>query len=439
VEMTARTQHSVERHFPRFSARRARELAAIAATTAIVAGCSSDGGSHDETPSPTPLPVSSVLRDQRDVAISGISRALDAAFVDGDNAFDKGMRDGDGLGPLYTRISCSACHDTGMRGPGLVQKMSVVEADGVTPSADQSLLPWGHTVHPLVAAGEKDAILPPMDKSVLVTTRVGPPIIGRGYMEAIDDAEIERVESEQASRSDSIHGHINHVVYASEMSADETFHTHVKGDTVIGRFGLKARVGTLDDFVADAFQGDMGITSPLRPSEIPNPDGLLDDDKPGLDVELESIQQRAIYLRLLAIPDRNAVKGGSELFEQTLCSICHVPSMHTRADYPIPALADIDAPVYSDLLIHHLGPGLADGLPADPSVDYEASSFEWRTTPLVGVRLNRTYLHDSRATTVEDAITAHGGDGSEANDSVERFNALSDADRKTLLDFVEGL
>jgi CxxC motif-containing protein (DUF1111 family) len=228
-------------------------------------------------------------------------------------------------------------------------------------------------------------------------------------------------------------------VYASEMSADPSFHDHVKGDQVIGRFGLKSRIGTLDDFTADAFQGDMGITSPLRPVEILNPDGLLDDGKPGIDVELASVQARATYLRLLAIPERATVDGGSALFEQTLCSVCHVPSLHTRVDYPIAALADIDAPVYTDLLLHRMGSGLADGLPADPSVDGEASSLEWRTTPLIGVRFNRTFLHDSRATTVEDAILAHGGDGSEASDALDRFNALPDDDRQHLIDFVESL
>jgi CxxC motif-containing protein (DUF1111 family) len=258
-------------------------------------------------------------------------------------------------------------------------------------------------------------------------------------MEAIDDAEIERVEMEQAARSDNIHGRINRVTYDSEISADSAYHTHAKGDSVIGRFGLKARIATLDDFTADAFQGDMGITSPLRPDEIPNPDGLTDDAKPGIDVELASVQSRAMYLRLIAIPERTDDTRGRALFDQVQCTACHVPTMHTRADYPIEPLADMDAPVYADMLLHRMGPELADGLPADPSVDGQASSLEWRTTPLIGVSLNRTFLHDGRASSVEEAILAHGGEGSEASGVVDMFNALSDDDRKHLVAFVEGL
>src|SRR5262249_41285169 len=163
-------------------------------------------------------------------------------------------------------------------------------------------LSFGQTVHPLTAAGAKRNIMPPADPSVKVTIRVGPPVIGRGYLEAVLDSEILRVEAEQAARDDEIHGRANHVVYASEANSDTRFHQHQKGDHLIGRFGLKARIGTLDDFTADALQGDMGITSPLRPDEIPNPDGLTDDLKPGIDTTLENVNLRAMYVRMLAIP-----------------------------------------------------------------------------------------------------------------------------------------
>src|SRR3954467_4340971 len=108
------------------------------------------------------------------------------------------------------------------------------------------------------------------------------------------------------------------VVYASEANPDTRFHTHQKGDIVIGRFGLKARVPTLDDFAADAFQGDMGITSPLRPDEFKNPDGLSDDAKPGIDVGFDSVNLRALYIRLLEIPTRPSDELGAALFEAAL-------------------------------------------------------------------------------------------------------------------------
>src|SRR4051794_13589713 len=170
--------------------------------------------------------------DPFDVPVSGATDAERREFFAGDALFELPLRDADGLGPLYTRTSCGACHGSGVRGPGSVQKMVVVLADGVTPSGDQSALPFGHTVHPLFTAGSTTAIVPPADPNVTVkvTTRVGPSILGRGYVEAVLDSEIERVAAEQAQRADAIHGRINHVVYASEQNPDTRFHTHHKGD-----------------------------------------------------------------------------------------------------------------------------------------------------------------------------------------------------------------
>jgi CxxC motif-containing protein (DUF1111 family) len=122
------------------------------------------------------------------------------------------------------------------------------------------------------------------------------------------------------------------------------------------------------------------------------------------------------------------------LFEQAECSVCHVPSMRTRDDYPIAQLRSIDAPIYSDLLLHDMGLTLADGI-----ADGDANWREWKTPPLIGLRFMRTYLHDGRAASIEQAIEMHEGSGSEASASVERFKGLSDADKKELIDFVSAL
>jgi CxxC motif-containing protein (DUF1111 family) len=373
--------------------------------------------------------------DPFDTPIEGVTTEQAKIFFDGDNLFGLPLRDADGLGPLYTRSACAACHVEGIRGPGSVQKMSVVLADSVTTSPDQSMLLYGHTAHPLLTAGAKTPIEPPNDPSVRVTLRVGPPVLGRGYLEAIDESEILRVADEQKKRTDAIHGRVNHVVYASEANPDPTFNSHKKGDMVIGRFGLKARIATLDEFTADALQGDMGITSPLRPVEFANPDNLLDDLKPGVDVTADSMNVRATYIRLIAIPRRDGLTAqGRALFDQVKCSACHVPTMKTRANYPIALIAGIDAEVYTDLLLHDMGDALADGV-----TEGLATSRDWRTAPLIGLRFNPTFLHDSRAHTVEEAILLHGGDGSEAAEAVSLYKALSPADHDALLAFVEAL
>jgi CxxC motif-containing protein (DUF1111 family) len=411
--------------------------AALPACSSADASTSSSGEPHAKPATPAEAPGSAATTgDPFDVPIDTATDLERTQFHSGDALFELPLRDADGLGPLYTRNSCGSCHTAGVRGPGAVEKMVVVQADGITPAVDQSALPYGHTVHPLFAGGGKSAVLPPTDASIhlKLSSRVGPPIIGRGYVEAVLDSEIERVANEQARRTDGIHGRINHVAYASEANPDTRFHAHKKGDIVIGRFGLKARVATLDDFTADALQGDMGITSPLRPTEVPNPDGLTDDSKPGVDVGIDSVNLRAMYVRLTAIPYRAPVAGGAALFDQAKCSACHVPSMKTRSDYPVASLAAIDAPIYTDLLLHDMGTDLADGI-----VDGEAMSRDWRTPALIGLRFAKTYLHDSRATSLEAAILMHGGTGSEAADSVATFQAMSAADRATLLAFLGSL
>jgi CxxC motif-containing protein (DUF1111 family) len=372
-----------------------------------------------------------------DVPIAEASTGWIAEFNRGDPMFDLVLREADGLGPLYTRQACSSCHDGALRGAGFVQKMSVVQADGLTPAVDQSELAWGHTVHPFTAAGAKTPIVAASDNALRVTARFGPPVLGRGYMEAILDDEILAAAATQSRSSGSIHGRVNHVVYASQPNSDLRFHDHQTGDVVIGRFGVKARIATLDDFAADALQGDMGITSPLRPTEIPNPDNQLDDLKTGIDASFDDINHRANYTRLLAIPPRNLPSGnGDTLFAQTQCSTCHVPSMRTRVDYPIEVLAGIDAPVYTDLLLHDMGDALADSL---ATTDGEAGPRDWRTAPLIGLRYLTTYLHDARAKTIRDAIIMHDGNGSEAHDAITLFLQLSDDDQQVLLDFVGAL
>jgi CxxC motif-containing protein (DUF1111 family) len=399
----------------------------------LATACASDPPAADD-----PLAGIQVVGDDlSDVPLHGASADQVERFKQGDALFDFVFREPDGLGPLYIRAACASCHEGAARGPGAVQKMSAVEPDGVTPAPDQSSLPWGHTARPYLAAGAQTPIAPPDgEPTVKLSRRLGPPVFGRGYIEAIDDAEIERVEAAQAAQGGPVSGRINRVTFHSQANPDQPFHDHVEGEAgVIGRFGFKARVATLDDFTADAYQGDMGVTSPLRPVELPNPDGLADDAKLGADVALDTVNAVADYMRLLEMPDREQDPGpGLDLFARAGCAACHAPSLKTRADYPIPELAGIDAPVFTDLLLHDLGDDLADGL-----ADESATSREWKTAPLIGIRHLTAYLHDGRAPTVEQAILLHDAPGSEAAASVEAFRAMPYEDRAALIDFVHSL
>jgi len=398
----------------------------------VFLGC--DGGDPSTISDPL-AGLEIISADPSDSPLEGLDPMWRERFDKGDVAFEAIFRYTQGLGPVYIRHSCGSCHVDDGRGPGAVRKMVLVEDDGITPASDQSDLPLGHTVRPQLVGDATLGVEPPDVDNLLVTTRFGPAVFGRGYVEAILDAEIERVESEQATRTDGISGRINRVPFQSEANPDRQFHAYVRGEIgLIGRFGLKGRIATVDDFVADAYQGDMGITSPLRPQELPTPEDFSDGLE-GTDVDVDTVNFVADYIRALRIPDRaEPSPDGIVLFEATNCAVCHVPSMRTRPDYPIPQIAGADAEIYSDLLVHDLGTEAADGL-----VEFGASEREWLTRPLIGLRHLRNYLHDGRAQTVEEAIAMHRGEGSEASDSIDRFDALSRENQETLVAFVQEL
>lgn len=364
--------------------------------------------------------------DPSDGAIAGLSEDWRERFQDGDALFEATFREADGLGPLYIRASCASCHQDDGRGPGTVARMAVPD----DPELEALLLPWGHTERPYLAADATTPLLAPEDPRVLRTIRHAPPTFGRGYMEAVADETLLELEAEQAALG-RVSGRANRVPCEVVEAQDRGFPACSPGQTRVGRFGLKARLATLDAFAADAFQGDMGVTTPLRPTEPPNPDGLTDDRRLGVDLDQDSLDRVADYVRLLAIPSRPPAPG-EELFERVGCADCHVPRLPTRADWPVSPIAGQQAELFSDLLLHELGAAFDDGI-----ADGEAGGSEWRTAPLLGLRFLPAYLHDGRAATVEEAILAHGEPDSEALPAVRAFEALDDTDRQTLLSFVE--
>lgn len=404
-------------------------------SAALAVGLIALGGCSDGSPS-TAVTVS---EDGVDLPLRTADADQKSAFRAGDSLFGTPFRPGDGLGPLYIRDHCESCHQEGGRGPGSVQKAAWIRADG-TPGDP---MPFGNTLRPYSTDAHVAPLVAPThspapDQQLKLTTRMPAAVLGRGYLEAIDDAEILRMESEQAARSDAIHGRINRVVYRSTESADPQFHQFVLGQTnLIGRFGLKARQPTLDDFTADALAGDMGITSPQRPNESAPPSGITEDAKPGTDVTVDVVRRISAYVRLTEIPTRNPAPDtprARALFDQALCSACHAPSLRTRLDYPIAQLAGIAAPVFTDMLLHAMGAELADGV-----LDESAHSDEWRTAPLVGLRFQRSFLHDGRATDIASAILMHDGPGSQASESVARFGSLTSDEQAALIAFVSSL
>ena len=135
--------------------------------------------------------------------------------------------------------------------------------------------------------------------------------------------------------------------------------------------------------------------------------------------------------------DQANVRQGEAVFEAAGCAACHAPTMTTGTEAALPELSNQTIHPYTDLLLHDMGDGLADGRP-----DFEASGREWRTSPLWGIGLVRRVnshlflLHDGRARGFMEAVLWHGGEATAARDAVI---AMPKTDRDSLVAFLDSL
>ncbi|MCG9890785.1 MAG: c-type cytochrome [Thermosynechococcaceae cyanobacterium MS004] len=258
----------------------------------------------------------------------------------------------------------------------------------------------------------------PLPKAVLTSLRLPPPVFGRGLLEAIPENTILALADANDKNKDGISGKPNRVWDVQQKKL------------VLGRFGLKANNPNLLQQNAAAYVNDMGITNPLFP-----------DKNGGTEIDQKTLEASTFYTQTLGVPARtlvndSGVRRGEKLFDQANCSACHIAQLKT-GDHPVKAIAHQTIYPYTDLLLHDMGQGLADGRP-----DFDATGQEWRTPPLWGLGLTQavlpysTYLHDGRARTLEESILWHGG---EAETSKEMFRTLSKGDRNALVRFLNSL
>ena len=268
----------------------------------------------------------------------------------------------------------------------------------------------------------------------MVSLRIANAVHGLGLLEAVLEADIRANADPDDADGDGISGRLNMVWDKTEQKL------------VLGRFGWKANQPSLRQQTADAFNGDIGITSPVNPRQN-NTEAQrerVSSAPSGGEPELpENLLKHVVtYLRTLAPPaqrDTNdaAVIQGGQLFATLNCAKCHQPTLRTGEFPDVPELAHHPIHPYTDLLLHDMGAGLADGRP-----DGEATGTEWRTPPLWGMGLQQavnghtTLLHDGRARNTEEAILWHGG---EAAKSQQDFLKLSPDDRAALLAFLDSL
>ena len=280
----------------------------------------------------------------------------------------------------------------------------------------------------------------PISADVMISPRVAPPMIGLGLLEAVPEEQILALAQSEAASNAGISGKPNQV-WSRE---------HDK--VMLGRFGWKAGIPTIAQQAAEAFNGDIGISSTM----IPAGSGDCTEKQPdclnapsgnspnyqNVEVGDDLFKLVEFYSQNLAVPARRRpddaqVLHGKAIFYQSGCASCHNPKFMTGEVPDQPHLSHQLIWPYTDMLLHDMGEGLADNRP-----EGAATGSEWRTPPLWGVGLTQTvsghtlFLHDGRARNLTEAILWHGG---EAEAARNKFAALSQTDRDALLAFVNSL
>lgn len=271
----------------------------------------------------------------------------------------------------------------------------------------------------------------PLAEGSMTSMRNAQAIFGLGYLEAVSEKDILALAA--AQKSQGLNGRPNYV------------RDDVNDRTVLGRFGWKANQPSVRQQIAAAFINDMGITSsvydqqncPAAQTECAkqNHTGI-----PELKPEMwDNITFWTMLLDAPAPRDQGqpAVSRGKQLFTSTQCTSCHVPELKTGKLEGFPLLSNRKIQPYTDLLLHDMGPGLADGRP-----DFKAGGADWRTAPLWGIGRSKavngstSFLHDGRARDLSEAILWHGG---EAQASRDAFAKLSKQERDELIAFLNSL
>jgi CxxC motif-containing protein (DUF1111 family) len=194
-------------------------------------------------------------------------------------------------------------------------------------------------------------------------------------------------------------------------------------------------------FSGEAYNVEMGVTNEVFPNERSQTHGCqfnpTPEDHPDFEGVVSAVQHFTDFMRFLAppkpAPDTPSVSNGRELFSTAGCAMCHTPTLKTR-ESDIDALSNKDVHLFSDLLLHNMGAGLADQVEQG-----NASGYEFRTAPLWGLGQRLFFLHDGRATDLKSAILAHRSNGSEANATIDDFFRLPVRQQQDLLNFLRSL
>jgi CxxC motif-containing protein (DUF1111 family) len=387
----------------------------------------------------------------------------------------------DGLGPTMNLDSCAGCHmqpEVGGSSPPVNPQVAFakksgaqnkippfVSADGPVREARFIRNPDGSPdggVHALFTiAGRTDAsgcnlTQPDFAKELAknnVIFRIPTPLFGAGLLEQIPDKVIMANQAANASQKKTlgIRGRPNIVLAGNTISGQPNANGN---DGTIARHGWKAQNKSTLLFSGEAYNVEMGITNELFQTErdeteecqlAPTPNDVTNTEASTAVDMISAIEKFSIFTRFLAPPTPSSdtpggtqsIVQGKDLFGQVGCIYCHTPSLKTGYS-SVAALSLKEANLYSDLLVHDMGPGLADGVSQG-----QAGPREFRTAPLWGLGQRIFFLHDGRTSDLLEAIQAHQSGSlrnvSEANGVVRRFNQLTEGQKQDLLNFLRSL
>ena len=407
-------------------------------------------------------------------------------FQEGQSRFSQVEAVANGLGPTYNSTSCSSCHsqpDVGGSSPSVADypnlgpnpQIAAANAGGATnripsfitadgpvrevrfpfaagPNGGLTRTPDGGVHDLFTIAGRFDAAgcnmaqpnFGAMQQANNVIFRIPTPTYGAGLIENIADETI-----------------LNNMKANPLLKALLGIggHPNTSGnDGSITRFGWKAQNKSLEVFAGEAYNVEMGVTNELFPDERgavtgacssnSTPEDATNFNQSGAQIPSDVVAF-AIFLRFLAPPTPSttgiagnpsaaSIADGKALFSQIHCDACHTPALQTAPSSLAAGLSKQSAALYSDLLVHHMGSALADGI-----AQGAAGPDEFRTAPLWGLGQRIFFLHDGRSGPANGgllhAIEQHASSGSEATHVVAKFSALTSAQKQDLLNFLRSL
>lgn len=353
-------------------------------------------------------------------AVTGLSALERNLFARGAGVFARPFTQETGLGPLFNSSSCANCHDNpvpGGYGDSVEVHMAAYHAGQSCGTLDAAGGPvvQQHATALLQALGFLKE--PDIAGATATGFRSASPLFGLGLLEAVPDRTIRDLA--RIRYPDGVHGR-----------------AAILPDGRIGRFGRKATTASLTEFNAGAFFNEMGVTNPLNRKEgtlagtpfAPGVDPARDPELSAADLAVADA-----FVHFLAPPLNTPMtpqrQRGEKLFSAVRCTSCHIPTLVTGFS-PVRALSGKRIQAYTDILLHDMGPELAD------ICNGVARPQDFRTQPLMGMQFLDMFMHDGLSKTVPEAIQRHGGEAAAAR---TRFFRLSAADQEALVAFVAGL